>query len=123
MEKSSEKEKIKKDKENKKQINFEKFKKTNLLALVCYLGFFCLIPILVKEKDDFVKFHAKQGLALFIVEMVTCMVFGIVPIFWLFGGFFMLFWLILNIIGITNVLNEEKKKLPVIGRFADKLNI
>ena len=123
MEKPSEEEKIKEETKDKKQINFEKFKKTNLLALICYLGFFCLVPILIKEKDEFVKFHTKQGLALFVVEMVTCMVFGIVPIFWLFGGLLMLFWLVLNVIGITNVLNEEKKKLPVIGRFADKFNI
>lgn len=99
------------------------FNKTNLLALSSYLGFFCIAPILIKEKDEFVKFHAKQGIGLFIVEIVTCMIFGIIPLFWLFGGLLMIFWLSLNLIGITNVLNGQKKKLPIIGKFADRFNI
>ena len=121
MEKSSKKENIKeKTKNNKEPMDFNK---TNLLALSSYLGFFCIAPILIKEKDEFVKFHAKQGIGLFIVEIVSCMIFGIIPLFWLFGGLIMIFWLSLNLIGITNVLNGKKKKLPIIGKFSDKFNI
>ena len=43
----------------------------NILAIISYIGILCLVPILMKEKDEFVKFHAKQGLVLFIVEVAT----------------------------------------------------
>ena len=38
-----------------------------LLALLCYLSILLFIPLLKKEKDDFVSYHVNQGLVLFII--------------------------------------------------------
>ena len=92
----------------------------NILAIISYIGVLCLVPILMKEKDEFVKFHAKQGLTLFIGEVATWIVFSIIPLFWFLANLFGLLWLVLSIIGIVNVLNNRKKEIPLIGKFAEK---
>ena len=43
----------------------------NVYAILSYLWILCLIPVLMKKEDEFVKFHAKQGLMLFIVEVAA----------------------------------------------------
>lgn len=100
-----------------------KKEETNLMALISYLGVLCLIPILTKEKDEFVRFHAKQGLVLFIGEMVTWAVLIVLPFLWLVGNLLGLFWLILSVLGIINVIKKEKKEIPLVGQLAEKIKI
>ncbi len=101
----------------------EKTKKeeSNVMAIISYIGFLCLIPILNKEKDEFVKFHARQGFILFLAEAATCIVFYIVPFLWFLTNIFWLVWFVLGIIGIVNVLNKKKKEIPLLGGFAEKI--
>ncbi len=103
----------------------EKTKKeqSNVMAIISYIGFLCLIPILTKEKDAFISFHAKQGFILFVAEAATWIVFFILPFLWFLGNIFWLIWLVFSIIGILNVLNKKKKELPFLGKFADKFKI
>jgi uncharacterized membrane protein len=93
----------------------------NVMAIISYIGFLCLIPIFSKEKDEFVRFHAKQGLVLFAGELAGWAVFSLLPFLWYFAGILNILWLVLTILGIMNVVNKEKKELPLLGRFADKL--
>jgi len=95
----------------------------NTMAFISYIGVLCLIPILMKEKDEFVKFHAKQGLVLFIGEVATWIVFGIVPFLWFLTNLLGLFWLVLSVVGIVNVVKKEKKEVPLVGKFAEKIKL
>ena len=98
--------------------------KINALALISYIGILFVVPLLTKEKDEFVKFHAKQGLVLFICEAATWIVLAFVPVFgWMIANLLDIIWLILSIIGIVNVVNGKKEKLPVIGEWADKFKV
>ena len=106
--------------ENKQTI---KKNKKDLTAILSYLGILFLIPLLVDKDKEFKHFHAKQGMVLFIAEIITAM-FAAVPVLGWFGApILYIAWLILSIIGITNVLEGNKKELPYIGHFADKFNI
>ncbi len=98
-------------------------KSLNKLAVMSYIGPLCLIPILTKEKDEFVKFHVGQGLILFICELTTWIILSVIPFLWFLGNFFGLLWFVLIIIGIMNVVNSQKKKLPLIGDLAGKIKI
>lgn len=92
----------------------------NILAIISYIGILCLVPILMKEKDEFVKFHAKQGLVLFIAEVAT-MLIGCIPILgWLIGCIAWIIWVILSLMGIINAVNGKRTPLPIIGKFARK---
>ena len=60
------------DEEKKEKTIFEEVSKKvsnkNGLAALSYLWVLCLVPLL-GSKDEFVKFHAKQGFVLFVFEL------------------------------------------------------
>jgi len=101
----------------------EKKEQTNIMALISYIGVLCLVPMLTKEKSEFVKFHAKQGLVLFIGEVATWAVFSVIPFLWFLINLLGLFWLVLSVIGIVNVIQKAQKPLPLVGQFAEKIKI
>lgn len=92
----------------------------NILAIISYIGILCLVTILMKEKDVFVKFHAKQGLVLFIAEIATTLILWIPILGWLIGFIAWIIWVILSLIGIMNALGGRQVPLPIIGKFAEK---
>jgi uncharacterized membrane protein len=95
----------------------------DLTAILSYIGILFLIPMLVAKDNNFDQFHAKQGLVLFIAEVITAM-FAVVPILgWIAAPILYIIWLVLSIIGIINVLEGNKKELPLIGQFANKFKI
>lgn len=95
----------------------------NAIAVLSYLGILVVIPLLVAKDDEFVNYHTKQGLVLLVAGVIG-MVIGVVPIIgWILAPFITLAWLIFAILGIINVLKNEKKELPIIGQYADKFNI
>ncbi len=94
-----------------------------LFGILSYLGILVLIPLLVKKDDDFVHFHAKQGLIMLIV-WVCVWVITLIPIVgWVVGPILSIVLLILWIIIIIKVVMGEKWVIPVIGKYADKINL
>lgn len=106
--------------EEKKETPKEK---VNPLAILSYLWVLVLVPLLIEKKDEFVKFHSRQGLLLFIAELITGLISWFPIIGWLIGFLAALLWLVLSILGIINVVTGQKKPLPMIGQLADKLKI
>lgn len=106
--------------EQKQEVKKEQ---PNAIAALSYIGILVLVPLLAVKDDEFVKFHTKQGLVLFIAEIATMTISWLPIIGWIFGFFLGILWLILSIMGILNVLAGKKKPLPVIGGFADKFKI
>jgi uncharacterized membrane protein len=95
----------------------------NIMALISYIGILCLIPVLSKPQDEFVKFHAKQGLVLFIGEVATMILSWILAFLFPLWMLINLGWLVLSILGIINVVKNEKKEVPVVGQFADRFKV
>lgn len=91
-----------------------------------YVGILFLIPLLA-GKTDYTRFHANQGLVLFIADVILGIAAGIVGsilgfipvmgvvISGIVGGAVSIFALILMIIGIVNAAQGEMKPLPIIG--------
>lgn len=99
----------------KREREKENLKDDKLWAVLSYLGILVLIPLLGKKESAFVQFHAKQGLI---------MLFGwIVSWFPVFGWAIGIVMFVFSVIGIVNVLNGEKKKLPMVGDLAEKINL
>ncbi len=92
------------------------------MAVIAYILFF--VPLLTEDKDDpFVKYHVKQGLVLFIAAIAN-MIFAMVPLLgWFLSPLIAIGLLILVIVGILNAVNGVEKPLPVIGQYADKINL
>ncbi|MFA6637070.1 MAG: DUF4870 domain-containing protein [Candidatus Omnitrophota bacterium] len=98
-----------------------KVTKDNISAILAYLWVLCLIPVLMKKDDPFVKFHARQGLMLFIIE-VALGIIGIVPFLGVIisqiGG---LVCLVVSVLAIIQVLKGNQWKIPYVGDWAEKI--
>ncbi len=96
-----------------------------LMGVLCYLGPLVIIPYMTALDNPFVKFHVKQGIILFGLEVI----FYIVGTMFLFSGFYPIIMLlnlgtlILTIIGIVNVVGKKEVALPLIGQYAEKVKI
>jgi len=106
------------------------------MALLAYIGPLCLVPLLTKEKDEFVKFHARQGMVLLLIEAVVWAIWnffiGSVVWNWSWGLYTTLvnvqnfIWLgvgALSVIGIINVVNGEQKELPLVGKYSARIKL
>ena len=104
-------------------------------ALLSYFGLLVLIPIFAAKHSPYARYHANQGLVLFVGMLVWAVIDGAVTALlrallgnalglWgmyslcgtalniIYAGFS-----ILAVIGIINVLNERAKELPIIGKY------
>ena len=97
-----------------------------VFGVLGYIGILFLIPLLA-GKTKFARFHANQGIVLFIADVILGILIGITTgvlsllgvIGWILGGIISgvlgLGIFILMIMGIVNAANGEMKPLPVIG--------
>ena len=98
-----------------------------VMAVLAYIGILVLVPILAAPNSKFARFHANQGLVLFICEIIVLIAVGILDVIfasldlWIIGS--ILWWiawisfLVLAILGIVNAAKGKTEKLPVIGKF------
>jgi uncharacterized membrane protein len=88
------------------------------------IGF--IIVLLAKKDSKYAMYYAKQGLVLFIAWMIAWVI-GFVTMFILIGFIVMpilyIIVFILWIIGIVYSLSGEMKPIPIIGKYADKINL
>ncbi len=95
------------------------------MAVLGYIGILCLIPLLAAKESKFAQFHAKQGLALFLFEIVVGILYaipGVNVIMFFIGWILYVLILILAIMGIVNALGGKYWKMPVLGGLAEKFN-
>jgi uncharacterized membrane protein len=93
------------------------------MAILCYLSILVFVPFLSDAKNDpFVKFHIKQGLVLFIGEVIGWVIIAIPFFGWVLSPLIEIVLLIFLIIGIMNAANGQTKELPLIGHLASNFN-
>ncbi|TSD02230.1 MAG: hypothetical protein Athens071425_77 [Parcubacteria group bacterium Athens0714_25] len=102
-----------------KKAESKDVQENKMIALLSYISILFLIPLLAKKDSVFCQFHAKQGLVLFLGELVGWLLYPFLGL----GFLVHLAVLVLAIMGIINVLGGEMKKLPLVGDFADKFNL
>jgi uncharacterized membrane protein len=93
------------------------------ITVLSYIGILCLIPLLAKKDSKFAQYHAKQGLVLFIAELITWVLVVIPVLGWIIYVVGIITWLVLSITGIVNVVGGKCKELPVVGKFAAKFKV
>ncbi len=97
-----------------------------VMALLSYIGVLVLVPLLAKKDSKYAQFHAKQGLVLFLGEVINGILYLIpgVNFVWFFIGWIVsIFFIILSIMGIINAYQGHAKELPVIGGLAPKIKL
>ncbi len=105
-----------------------------LMAVLSYLGILVLIPIFAAKESKFARFHANQGLVLWIAALILGVVVGVINgiltavlvlvglleiaslISSLISSAVGIVSLVFAIIGIVNSVTGKAKELPVIGK-------
>lgn len=91
-----------------------------LMAAICYLSILFIIPLLTDAKNnDYVKFHLRQGIALFVVDVIGGFVAWIPAIGWVIS----LGLLFVSVYAFIQAYEGKRWEMPVIGEYAKKINI
>lgn len=127
MAKKAKKSNIKKKVVKKEERKISEGKLWAILSYVFCSVFLWVVPLwIIKPKDKFAAYHAKQALALFIIIVaayIATWVLMLIPVLgWLLVAFGWIFIVVLWIIGIVNAANDRMVPLPVIGKIADKFD-
>ncbi len=88
-----------------------------IIAAMSYLWILFLIPLLLKRKSKFAQFHAKQGMILFVIDVIASFLVWI-PII---GQLLFIVLLIISIIGIIKAYSGEYWKGPFIYEWSQKI--
>lgn len=97
----------------------EDIRQNKAMAILAYIGILVLIPIFAAKDSPYARYHANQGLVLFIANLiygVIYVVFGM--LFWplaIIWGLLGIAFLVFMILGIVNAATGQKKPLPLIG--------
>jgi uncharacterized membrane protein len=95
-----------------------------IFAVLAYIGILFLVPLLAAPQSKFARYHANQGVVLFLATVIVCgasFVFTFVPFIGCVVAFVPLLAcvaaLVLMILGIINAASGQCKPLPLIGHF------
>lgn len=98
-------------------------RKNKSMAVLSYIGILCLIPLLTAKESKFAQFHAKQGLVLLVIWVITFVIWPISLLGWILAPIIELAAIIYAVIGVVFVLQERYWKMPFIGQFTEKINL
>ncbi|WP_049757666.1 hypothetical protein [Magnetococcus marinus] len=90
-------------------------------AILSYMGFLCLIPLIFFKDHDYVQFHARQGFVIFFIYILgsfSTILPGIGPVILLVSVWVSM---ILSIIGIVSVILGQSWRIPVVYTLACKI--
>ena len=90
-----------------------------IFAVMAYVGFFVIVPILFRPNSRFVRFHVNQGLVLFLIDSIMMLIGGVVGGVWIMVKVLdVIQWLcyVMMILGILFALQGREKELPLIGK-------
>ena len=105
--------------EETKKGDQKDIEETKVIAAIGYIWILALIPLFLKRGSPFARFHGKQGLVLFIIEILGWLVYWI-PII---GPLFAVLLIILAILGFVQALSGKYWEMPIIGQFAKRINL
>ncbi len=84
-----------------------------LMSAASYISVLFILPYIFASDNSFARFHAKQGLGLFIFGAVADVIGSIFPLAWLL-------WLIRIYCiykGVTGALSGQTEPLPLLGKY------
>ncbi len=99
-----------------------KTEEERMAAILSYIPFLCFIPLLNMKDSKEASFHARQGVLLFLIELVAVLflIDGISG--FVFKGI-LVAAVFLSIAGVYSALRGKSYKLPIIGDLAEKTKL
>lgn len=97
----------------------KKVSSKNFIAAISYVWILCLVPLILKRNDKLAQFHGKQGLLLAVLWFFGGLIFWIPVIGW----FAALALAAASVLGFFKALQGEMWDMPVIGKYAKKIDL
>lgn len=88
------------------------------IAALSYLWITCVIALVI-SKDDFLKFHAKQGLVLSIIQIVVSFLV-VIPVF---GWILAILTIFTTTLAIRSALSGGMWKIPYVYEWSKRITI
>lgn len=93
------------------------------LAIISYLGVLSLLAMILREKNKSVHFHVRQGVTLFVAEIIFTLIMVIPLIGWLIGFIGWILCVFFSIIGLLKAAKGQEWSIPFFGKIATKVKI
>ncbi len=110
-----------KKKPEEKKASEEDLSENVVFAILSYIPVLCIVPLLTQREDDFVMFHARQGLVLFLA-LVAISFFRVLPYFgravW---NLSLIIYGLTAVYAVAQILMDKKWEIPLISDWAEKL--
>lgn len=104
--------------------NNNDIEKNKGMGIISYIGILFIIPLVAAKDSKFARYHANQGLVIFLAVTILSFACGIVsamPFIGFMGGILSSIVtavaFIYEILGIISAAKGEMKELPFVGRF------
>ncbi|MDD5606057.1 MAG: hypothetical protein PHR51_01905 [Patescibacteria group bacterium] len=107
-----------------------------VFAALSYVSILFLVPLILRRDSRFVYFHARQGMALFVLEIFAWIVLSVLGSLltaitpygaWAFISFLntLIGWafVVISVIGIYYAWTGSEWEMPVLGKYAKKLRV
>jgi fumarate reductase subunit D len=91
-------------------------------AVLAYIPFMCFVPLIKMKENPFAVKHGKQGLILFVIEIIA-VIFLLPKISDLLWSAVVVLCLAAAVAGVFFAVQGEEWKIPFIGDWADKIKI
>ncbi|HIZ83846.1 MAG TPA: hypothetical protein H9668_05455 [Firmicutes bacterium] len=89
--------------------------KNKVFAILSYFGILFILPLLCCKDSAYGRFHANQGLLLFLMEAVAA-VLGLIPLVgWIISLILYLCILVFFILGLVSAAQGTMTPLPLLG--------
>lgn len=89
-----------------------------IASIMAYIPFLCFVPLISMSDNKEVRFHARQGVLLFIIELIAVF-FLIDTVSDLFFKGILIISVSFSVAGLIFALQGKTQKLPIIGDLID----
>ncbi|CCQ72987.1 hypothetical protein [Magnetospira sp. QH-2] len=99
----------------------EEGSKPRFMAALSYLGILCFVPLLMNRDDEYVYFHAKQGLVIWMWGVLALFALHLPGAGKWFFSFSAMAVMGFSLLGLVSVVFNKAWRLPVISFLSDRL--
>ncbi len=92
-----------------------------VMGVMSYMGILCFVPLLINKDDEFVFFHSRQGLVIWIWSVIAVMALHLPGIGKSLFSISALAVVVLSVIGIVAVVLRKAWKLPLVNNIANMI--
>ena len=93
--------------------------KSKIIAFLSYVAVLFFFPLNFFCKDEFIQYHARQGVVMFILAVAITFTFWVPVLGWVCALAYLVIWFT----GVINALTGKIEPVPVVGKIAEKVSL